>query len=188
MSIGAMRERIELLDPTPPALGVVTLTRSGAIATAQTAAPHGFVNGDYVTMVGAVPSGYNGQVKITVVDNQTFTFPVSSSLATPASGTITGTYVMDAQGGRKLRLRVLTTFFAELIPLRAGEGRQLEGVAAQLDLRFRSWVRNDLRENMQVRWTPRFPPRAEARVLQIHGLLPDGDGTKFVFIDVGEAR
>lgn len=69
---------------------VSSLTQSGGVATA-TATAHGFADGDPVTIAGATPSGYNGDVNIKYVDANTFTYSVSSALSTPATGTITAT-------------------------------------------------------------------------------------------------
>lgn len=70
---------------------VSSLTQSGGIATAIATA-HGFADGDPVTIAGATPSGYNAtDVNIKCVDANTFTYPVSSALSTPATGTITAT-------------------------------------------------------------------------------------------------
>lgn len=69
---------------------VTSLTRSGTTATAVTSSAHDFVTGDYVEILGATPDGYNvNNAVITVVDSTTFTFDVSDSLTTPATGTIT---------------------------------------------------------------------------------------------------
>lgn len=68
---------------------VSALTQTNGIATA-TSTSHGFSDGDPVTIAGATPSGYNGDVNINYIDANTFTYPVSSSLAA-ATGTITAT-------------------------------------------------------------------------------------------------
>lgn len=65
-----------------------TITRSGAVATV-TMAGHGFSSYQNVTITGANQSEYNGQKAITVVDTNTFTFAVTGTPATPATGTIT---------------------------------------------------------------------------------------------------
>ena len=72
------------------AKSVSSLTQSNGLATATSTA-HGFSDGDYVVVAGATPSGYNLTVNVNVVDANTFTYPVSSSLSTPATGTITAT-------------------------------------------------------------------------------------------------
>lgn len=69
---------------------VTSLTQVNGVATASATA-HGFADGDPVVMAGAIPSGYNGTVNVTYVDANTFTYPVSSALTTPATGTITAT-------------------------------------------------------------------------------------------------
>jgi hypothetical protein len=66
------------------------LTSSGLTATAILTA-HGFADGDPVLMAGATPSGYNGTFNITRVDANTFTYPIASTLTSPATGTITAT-------------------------------------------------------------------------------------------------
>jgi subtilisin-like proprotein convertase family protein len=70
-------------------LAVTSLTRSGTTATATTGTtPHGLTTGDLVTISGANQSGYNGSFFVTVTSPTTFTYQVSSGLATPATGTI----------------------------------------------------------------------------------------------------
>lgn len=69
-------------------LSVSSLTRSSTTATAVTSTAHGLVTGDGVWMRGADQSAYNGYFTTTVTDSTTFTFTVSGSPATPATGTI----------------------------------------------------------------------------------------------------
>jgi hypothetical protein len=66
---------------------VTSLTRSGAVATVSMAS-HGFKTGDAVVITGATQSEYNAGASITVLDANTFTYPVSSSPSSPATGTI----------------------------------------------------------------------------------------------------
>ncbi len=65
-----------------------TITRSGQVATV-TCTAHGFSNQDYITIAGAAQSEYNGNFYITVIDANTFSYVVTGSPATPATGTIT---------------------------------------------------------------------------------------------------
>lgn len=67
---------------------LTSLTSSGTVATA-TKAGHGFTSGQYVTIAGATPAGYNGTFPVTVTGANTFTYAVISGLGTPATGTIT---------------------------------------------------------------------------------------------------
>jgi len=69
--------------------GYEGLTRSGQVVTAGTIEYHGWKSGTIVTITGATQTDYNGTFVITVVDDRTFTYTVSGSPATPATGTIT---------------------------------------------------------------------------------------------------
>lgn len=66
---------------------VTSITRSTATATV-TAPAHGYTTGNKVNIRGAAQTEYNGDFTITVVDANTFTYTVSGSPATPATGTI----------------------------------------------------------------------------------------------------
>lgn len=66
----------------------VTITRDGTTATASATA-HGFLQGQCLLISGASQSEYNGEHYITGVTEDAFTFTVSGSPATPATGTIT---------------------------------------------------------------------------------------------------
>ena len=67
---------------------VSSITRSGGTAHVTTAANHGYITGDEITIRGAVQSEYNGTFEITVVDPDEFEFTVSGAPATPATGAI----------------------------------------------------------------------------------------------------
>lgn len=66
---------------------VTTLTQAAGTATA-TVANHGLATGNMIRVVGAVPGEYNvpTAVAITVVDANTFTYPVPAGSQTPAVG------------------------------------------------------------------------------------------------------
>jgi hypothetical protein len=66
----------------------VTITRSGATATVAHTA-HGYITGRKVVILGANQGEYNGLKTITVVNANEYTFTVSGSPTTPATGTIT---------------------------------------------------------------------------------------------------
>ncbi len=74
---------------TAATLAVTSLTQAAGTATMTTTTAHGRATGDWVTVVGASPDGYNGLVKITVTGASTFTYTVSGALGSPATGTIT---------------------------------------------------------------------------------------------------
>ena len=66
-------------------LAATSITRSGATATV-TAVGHGFSSSQTVTIAGATEPEYNGAFVITVIDPDTFTYTVSGTPVTPATG------------------------------------------------------------------------------------------------------
>lgn len=66
---------------------VTSITRSLQVATV-TCTAHGFATNDQVNMRGATQTEYNGDFLITVTGTDTFTYTVSGTPATPATGTI----------------------------------------------------------------------------------------------------
>jgi hypothetical protein len=80
---------------------VTSITRASTTATV-TATAHGFTTGDQVNIRGAAETDYNGDFLVTVTDANTFTYTVSGSPATPATGTIianNGPEVRDSYEG-----------------------------------------------------------------------------------------
>lgn len=67
----------------------VTLTRSGSTVTAACTA-HGYSTNDRILHGGANEKAYNGVHTITVVDPNTYTFQITETPASPATGTIAG--------------------------------------------------------------------------------------------------
>jgi parallel beta-helix repeat protein len=67
---------------------VTSITLVSSTATVTTAAPHGYITGDVVVIVGAIPERYNNIAAITVTGLSTFTYPVVAGTASPAGGTI----------------------------------------------------------------------------------------------------
>lgn len=65
-----------------------SVTSVGTAATFNTAAPHGFVTGDVISINGATPAGYNGTYSIIVSTANQFTYTLATTLASPATGTI----------------------------------------------------------------------------------------------------
>ena len=72
-------------------VSVSTLTRIGTTATATTASDHNLASGMSVVIADAVETDYNGTVVIMVTGLNTFTYEVTGSPSTPATGTITVT-------------------------------------------------------------------------------------------------
>ena len=73
---------------------VDTITLVGSTATVTTIHEHGYVDGATVTIKGADQIEYDGDVTITVVDSEpyTFTYTVVGTPDTPATGIITSSY------------------------------------------------------------------------------------------------
>ncbi len=69
-------------------LSITGITRTGAVATATTAVAHDLATGDVVRISGAVETAYNGDVTVTVLSPTTFTYAVTGTPTTPATGTI----------------------------------------------------------------------------------------------------
>lgn len=65
-----------------------TITRSGSTATVTTGSAHGFNTGTNVLINGANQTEYNGFFFITVTGANTFTYTVSGTPVTPATGSI----------------------------------------------------------------------------------------------------
>lgn len=71
----------------------VSITRSGSTATVTHTA-HGLKTNDKVVIKGCNQNEYNGIQEITVTDANNYTYTVSGTPATPATGTITATSVI----------------------------------------------------------------------------------------------
>lgn len=70
-------------------ISVSSMTRSVSTVTVDTAAPHGLVTGDAVSIMGADQAWYNKLYgSCTVTDSDTFTVAIETTPATPATGTI----------------------------------------------------------------------------------------------------
>lgn len=81
---------IPIPSTTPDTLTVSSISRSGSTATVTTSAAHSLKAQDRVTISGADQSDYNGTITVlTVPSTTTFTYRVSNSPTTPATGTIT---------------------------------------------------------------------------------------------------
>jgi hypothetical protein len=74
---------------------ISSITRGGTgnlTATVTTAAPHGLVSKNRVTISGATASNYNGSYAITVTSSTTFTYTMATAPA--ANATVVGTYTV----------------------------------------------------------------------------------------------
>lgn len=187
-SIGAMRERLTFQVNVPASKSIASLTRTSATATATTTAAHGYSVGDYVTIAGSSIAGWNAKVKVvTVPTSTTFTFTVSPSLTTPATGAMNVVYTSNAQGVRGAEYwRDVDTVFAELVPLDGQERLQMSAIQTGTLYRFRVWVMANLATTMRAIWTPAWPEGVGAKTLAITSIQPVGDGRQFCLIDTAE--
>lgn len=71
------------------AVAVTSVTRSGSTVTVTTTAAHGFTSGTVIRIAGANQAEYNGDVRITVTSDTTFTYSILGTPVTPATGTVT---------------------------------------------------------------------------------------------------
>jgi hypothetical protein len=69
---------------TPLTSIIESITRSSTTATVETTGPHGVEAGEVVEISGVSTTGYNGVHEVVSAADDTFTFTVSNSLATPA--------------------------------------------------------------------------------------------------------
>ena len=70
---------------------VSSITRTDNVATVTTSSAHGFSDGDAVKISGASQTDYNGIVQIKYISTTSFSYQVSNSPTTPATGTILAT-------------------------------------------------------------------------------------------------
>lgn len=74
-------------------LTVSSITRTGGVATATTSAPHGLAIGSpipvYQLIAGAAQAEYNGEFLVTPLTADTFSYTVTGTPASPATGSIT---------------------------------------------------------------------------------------------------
>ena len=84
---GTLYQSIVLPTADSQAFSISAVTESGTIISATTLAPNDFAVGQIVTITGIPTSGYDGDVTITSVIGNTFTYTGGASLAAP--GTLT---------------------------------------------------------------------------------------------------
>lgn len=185
-----MRERLTIQRNDPPAIAISSVTRVGAVVTVVTATPHGYASTDYVTLAGAdgATTAYNGKWKITVTGASAFTFPITGSPATPATGTITAVYTSNAQGGQGVNFwRELATVRAEMVPIRSQERLQLAAIQSNTTFRFRIRSRADVVSTQRALWTPRWPPGSTQQTLEITGVIPDDSDLTYTLLEAAVA-
>lgn len=129
---------VNVIDAKSPIL-ITSITRSETTATVVTATDHDYTEGFGMTaeIVGADQSDYNGTFDIVTVPNRrTFTYVVSGSPATPATGTI---YVLNNvstgyNGRHQVTIIDTTTFTYEITqtPLSPAQGSPIARIGIRV--------------------------------------------------------
>lgn len=79
------------------AVNISSITRSGTTVTVNTTGNHGFSNGDSISIGGATPDDYNGAYTISTSGGSQFTYSITVTPSSPATGTITASIPSSAQ-------------------------------------------------------------------------------------------
>jgi hypothetical protein len=94
LPIQNVRVLLSVADGTNyPYQDTVTITRSGTTATVSHTA-HGLATNDKVEINGADQNEYTGVKQITVIDANSYSFTVVGTPTTPATGTVTSTFLI----------------------------------------------------------------------------------------------
>lgn len=182
-----LNDRFTFLTDSPVPVSVSSLTQAGGTATANTGAPHGFNDGDFVTIAGATPSAYNGEVQVSIIDADTFTYAVSGNPSSPATGTITATFKSDAQGGQGQGWRTHVTVSGHLHPLSVATTLQAQAVNSVVGSELEIEYRPDIVHAMRVQYTPYR--HTTPKTLEILGVKPHKDfPNERLLLDVGEVQ
>lgn len=80
------------VDITANSFNAVSVTRVGTTVTVTSAVAHNLATGVSVTISGAVETAYNGTYTVVVTSGTTFTYTISSTPTTPATGTVNVAY------------------------------------------------------------------------------------------------
>ena len=71
-----------------PWKGTSSVTFNGGTVTVTTSAAHGYITGADITVKDAAEAEYNGRFNITVTGDSTFTYAITGTPSTPATGTV----------------------------------------------------------------------------------------------------
>jgi hypothetical protein len=159
------------------AVSVSGITRSGTTATVTTSDDHGLTKGLSVIIAGAGESDYNGTFVVqSVIDSTSFTYTVTGTPSTPATGTITSTKCVIYPYCR-VRETVLTSV-SDTVPFELGKflaykasadwlrGEGQESKALARDQMAERTILNEIdRLERQQQWTPaiKMNPRVLGR-------------------------
>lgn len=94
------------------------------------------------------------------------------------------TETADSQGGAAVAWTDVACVWAELVPLRASERLQAQGMGSTALYRFRVRARNDVTPSMRVSWAPHGGQDASAQTLEISGVTREV-GRATMLLDCG---
>lgn len=125
---------ITIANDPEAAQSITSITRSGNTATATKTA-HGYVTGDCIIHAGADQQEYNGPVDIIKLTDNTYTYSVRGTPATPATGTITASRAnsfkvqaqLNSDGTYLTQVMVNMEVFIELAAAAGGGSYLLDG-------------------------------------------------------------
>lgn len=98
---GVRVDRVFVFQPstTTSSLAVSGITRNDDVATLTTTAPHGLVDGSFITVNGAAQSDYNVvEQRIIVINATQIAYQVDNTPTTPATGAITLSFSFVEEG------------------------------------------------------------------------------------------
>lgn len=129
-TLSLLTQYSDLTPLLPIAAGLTSLSFSGSVVTATTASAHGLPSGQTInlTILGAVPAGYNGTFPCTVTGASTFTYPLTTN---PGSETTPGSW---QPGSVNELISMATTYFAQPVGfavyvLECGVGNASSGIS-----------------------------------------------------------
>jgi len=92
-ALGVIKPDLQTLDIAISNRVITSITKTGTLASANSALPHKLITGGKVSIFGATDALYNGADKVaTVVDADTFTYPLTAEPAADAAGTLSMNY------------------------------------------------------------------------------------------------
>lgn len=94
---------LDKVNSTTPPATITAASESGTTVTITTSTPNGFQTGQFVSISGITPAGYNGTYQITVIDPTHFSYAAAGNLGTAAFNSATATpVVIDIPAGLQI--------------------------------------------------------------------------------------
>lgn len=153
---------------------VASITRSGSTATATVSAGHSYHVGAIVKIEGAAQADYNGEFEVLTADSTTFTYAVSGSPASPATGTISakiaplGFEIYQTDGAHKRAYRSTDAASSKPVLLVNAGAKGTNPAGTTYDTTWAKWANVGIVEDMtdintivgaQAPYDPAYPTR-----------------------------